>query len=155
MQILTQKTMSLFDTIQNDVKEAMKAKDTVRLTTLRSILAAFKNAKVAGNGEPTEEDYMTLIQKQAKQRKESIAQFDAAGRDDLSANEKAELAIIEAYLPEMMSKEEVIAVAKETMEELGISEKSDMGKLMGALMGKLKGKADGGMVKDVAGELLS
>ena len=141
--------MSILERIQQDLKEAMKAKDSTHLATVRSILAAFKNAQVAGTGEPTESDYMALVKKQAKQRKESITQFEAAGREDLASKEREELQIIEAYLPTLLSAEEITHIITQRKAELGIQERSDMGKLMGALMKELKDTADGGLVKQL------
>lgn len=147
--------MSLFDRIQNDLKESMKAKDQVRTGTLRSILAVFKNAKVAGTGEPTEDDYVAMVKKQAKQRKESIAQFEEHGRDDLAATEKEELVIIEEYLPEEMSAEQIKEIVVAKQQELGVVDKGGMGQLMGAVMKEVGGNADGALVKSVVESVLN
>lgn len=146
--------MSLFSTIQDDIKNAMRAKDQRKLATLRSILAAFKNAQVAGTGEPTEEDYMSIVKKQAKQRKESIKQFEEGGREDLAAVEKEELALIETYLPAQLSKEEITAKVTALKTSMGIEDRSQMGQLMGAAMKELGSEADGAVVKDVVTALL-
>lgn len=143
--------MSLHTDIKEELKDALRQKDEVRLRTIRNILTSCTNELVASGKTPQDEvgDDMTLavITRLAKQRRESIEQFKNGGRDDLAQNESNELEILERYLPEMMSEEEVSAVVQRKKEELGVAEKSDMGKLMGAVMGELKGKADGTVVK--------
>lgn len=151
--------MALHEDIKGELKEALRAKEKVRLRTVRGMLTAFTNELVASGKTPQDilDDHAALavIKRLAKQRKESIAQFDDAGRDDLSAVEKEELAILETYLPQMMSQEEIEPLAKAKMEELGITDKSKMGQLIGGLMKDLGGKADGGDVKTVVEKLLS
>jgi len=150
--------MSLHKDIKESLKDAMKAKDEVKLRTVRSMLTAFTNELVATGKTPQDElddaGVLTVIKRLAKQRKESIVQFEAAGRNDLSDPEKAELVVLESYLPQMMSREEIlpIAVAKQT--ELGVTDKSKIGILIGAVMKEAAGKADGGDVKAVVEELL-
>ena len=150
--------MSLVDQIKDEIKEAMKAKDSDKLTTLRSIASAFTNELVATGKTPqdevTDELAMTVLKKQAKQRKDSIEQFTTGGRDDLVENEVKELAVIEKYLPETMSKDDIRVVAEKKKEEMGVTDKSGMGQLMGAIMGELKEKeVDGGDVKAVVDSL--
>lgn len=139
------------------MKNAMKARDEVRLSVLRGLLAACTNELVAKGKKPTDElsedDVMALIRRGAKQRKDSIEQFQKGGRPDLAEKEKAELAILEGMLPAQMSREEIEAAAKAKAAELDISEKSKSNQLMGALMKDLKGKADGGLVKEVVDSL--
>lgn len=151
--------MSLHTQIKGELKAAMKAKDDAKLRTVRSMLTAFTNELVATGRKPQEEladeDALAVIKRLAKQRKESIVQFDAAGRTELSETEQEELAILESYLPKMMSKEEILPIAEAKKQELGITDKSKMGALMGALMKELQGKADGGDVKEVVAELFS
>ncbi len=142
---------------QNDLREAMKdamrAKDSVRLSVIRGIITMVTNEMVAKGGKPTdilpEEDIMALVRRASKQRKDSITQFEAGGRADLAENEKAELAILESMLPAQMSAEEVKNVAEAKAAELGITDKTKANQLMGALMKDLKGKADGTVVKKV------
>ena len=135
----------------------MKAKDEVRLRTIRSLLTAFTNELVATNKTPQDrlddESALAVIKRQVKQRKDSIEQYTAAGRAELAEPEQEELAILESYLPQMMSRTEIEPVAKAKQAELGITEKSQMGKLIGAVMQELKGKADGGDVKAVVESL--
>jgi len=142
------------DQLQSDLKDAMKARDEARVSTLRLIISALKNEQIAKKGDLAESDELTVLSKQAKQRKDSIAQYEKGGRDDLVAQESKELEIIQTYLPAQMSDDEVKALVQEKMGALGVTDKSGVGKLMGALMGDLKGKADGAVVKRVVQELL-
>ena len=145
--------MTLHESIKGELKEAMKAKEAVRLRVVRSLLTAFMNELVATSRTPqdmlTDEEVMAVIKRAAKQRKESITQYEAADRTDLSAPEKEELLILEDYLPQMMSVEEIKPIAEAKKAELGIDDKSKMGMLVGAVMKELAGKADGGDVKSV------
>ncbi len=151
--------MTIHQSIKAGIPDAMRAKDAVRLQTLRSLSSAMTNEVVAKKRKPdeflTDEEALTVIKRAANQRKDSIHQFDAAGRDDLSAPEKLELAIIEEMLPELMSREEIEAIVKVKMEETGVSSKAEAGKFTGALMQELKGKAEGSLVKEVVDSLLS
>lgn len=151
--------MSLHEDIKSSLKESMKAKDEVKLRTVRSMLTAFTNELVATGKTPQDtledEAVLGVIKRLAKQRKESIVQFEAAGRQELADPEKEELEILESYLPQMMSQEEIEPIAKAKLEELGISEKSQIGQAIGAVMKELAGKADGGDVKVVVEKLLS
>ena len=145
--------MSLQESIRNELKVAMKAKDAVRLRTVRSLLTAFTNELVATGKTPQDtlddKDVLVVIRRQAKQRKESITQYEAAGRQELADPEKEELAVLESYLPQMMSVEEITPIVEAKKAELGIEDKSKMGMLVGAVMKELAGKADGGDVKTV------
>jgi uncharacterized protein YqeY len=151
--------MSIKQTIEADLKEAMKAKDEIKLTVLRGIKSGFTNELVASGKTPQDEINdelaMNVVKRAAKQRKDAIEQFENGGRPELAENEKKELEIIEAYLPEMMSEEKVREIVKAKISELGISDKSGMGQLMGAVMSETKGQADGGFVKKVVDEELS
>lgn len=135
----------------------MKAKDEVRLRTVRSILTAITNELVATGKKPQDmlddAGFLGVVKRLAKQRKESIVQFEAAGRTDLSEPEKAELVILEAYLPTLMSQEAIRPIAEAKKAELGVTDKSGMGKLIGAITRELAGKADGGDVKAVVESL--
>ena len=136
----------------------MKAKDEVRLRTIRGVLSAFTNELVAQKRRPTEilsdEDALNVIRRAVKQRKDSIEQFTAGGRNDLAEGESAELAILEQFLPQMMGREEIKVVVEKKMSELGITSKADAGKLTGTVMKDLKGLADGADVKSVIDSLL-
>ncbi len=150
--------MSLHSDIKGELKEALKAKDEVRLRTVRGMLTAFTNELVATGKKPQDElddtAVLGVIKRLAKQRKESIVQFDAAGRQDLSDPEKAELVVLEGYLPQLMSQEEIEPIAKAKLAEMGVTDKSKIGVAIGALMKELGGKADGGDVKAVVEKLL-
>lgn len=149
----------IHETIKAGIPDAMRAKDEVRLRTLRSLVTAMTNEVVAKKRKPdeflTDEEAVTVLKRAASQRKDSIDQFEKAGRAELAVPEKAELVVIEAYLPVMMPREEIETIAKAKMAEMGVSSKADAGKFIGALMKDLKGKADGGNVKAVVDSLLS
>lgn len=151
--------MSKHVDIKNQMKEAMLAKDTVRVGVLRGLIAAFTNECVVLKRKPdaelSDEEVLTVIQRQAKQRKDSIEQFEKGGRPELAADEKAELTILEEYLPAQMNREEIVEAVKAKMTELGISTKADQNKLIGPLMKDLKGRADGKVVQEVVSALLS
>lgn len=149
----------LKERLQADLKEAMKARDEVRLRTVRSLRAAVMAREIelrtGGTGDIPESEALAVVQKQAKQRRDSIEQFEAAGREDLKAVEVAELAVIETYLPEQLSEEEVRKVVEEIVGESGAASMKDMGKVMGPSMAKLKGLADGKLVQEVVKKVLS
>jgi hypothetical protein len=145
---------------------AMKAKEPIKLSVMRSLIAACTNELIAkgrgGSGILTEDEVLSVIMKASKQRKDSIEQFEAGGRPELAESEKAELAVLTTLLPAQMSKTEVEAAAKAKAAELGINlsalleaGKSGANQLMSALMKDLKGKADGAMVKEVVDSLLA
>ena len=151
--------MAIHETLKKSIPDALRAHDEVRLRTLRSLVTAMTNEVVAKKRKPDEylndDEAFTVLKRAASQRKDSIEQFAKASRNDLAEPEKAELAIIESYLPQMMSREEIMPIAKAKMIELNLSPSADAGKLIGALMRDLKGKADGGDVKAVVDNLLS
>lgn len=135
----------------------MKAREEVRLRTIRSMLTAFTNEAVASGGTPqtilNDEQVLAVIKRLAKQRKESIVQYEAANRPELAAPEKDELVVLESYLPQMMSLDEIRPIAEAKKAELGIEDKSKMGMLMGAIIKELAGQADGADVKSVVESL--
>lgn len=139
--------------IRNQIKEAMLAKETLRLSVLRGILTALVNELIAKGLKPQDElpdaDTLVVIKRLAKQRKDSIDQYEKGGRPDLAASEKEELAILETYLPTMMPKDEIHKIAERKKSELGITDKAKMGMLMGAIIKELAGRADGADVKAV------
>lgn len=149
--------MTITSTIKENIKDAMRAKDAVRLSVLRGISAAFTNELVAKGRKPDEElsddDAMTVIMREAKKRKDSIEQFSAAGRTDLSESEQAELAIIEGYLPAQMTREEIETAVKAKKESLGITDPAQKGQFVGMVMKDLKGKADGKIVQEVVNSM--
>ena len=151
--------MALHEDIKASLKEAMKAKEEVKLRVIRSLLTAFMNELVATKRTPqdtlTDEEVLAVIKRQAKQREDSIAQYESAGREDLVQAEQEELAVLETYLPQLMSQEEIRPIAQAKQEALGITDKSKMGVLIGAIMKELSGKANGADVKEVVESLLS
>lgn len=148
--------MSLKDKINNDLKEAMKAKDKIRLETIRSIRALILEFEKSGSGKDiTEEDEIKMLTGAAKKRKEAIEQFENAGRTELAEKEKAELLVIQEYLPKQLSEEEVEAEIRKIAEEVGAKVKSDFPKLMPASIKALKGKADGKIIKTIVDKILS
>ena len=151
--------MDLHTQIKEELKTAMKAHDAIKLRTVRSMLTAFTNELVATNRTPQsmlpDADVLGVIKRLAKQRKESITQYDAAGRTDLSTPEKEELVVLESYLPTLMSRDAIRPMVEAKIAELGFTDKSKMGMLIGALMKELAGKADGADVKAVVEEILA
>jgi uncharacterized protein len=149
--------MSLFDQVSEDIKAAMKAHDKVRLEALRGVKKEFLEAKTAkGAGdELTDEAAIKIIQKMVKQRKESAAIFIEQNRQDLADNELAEAAAIETYLPAQMSDEELTAVVKEIIAEVGATSAKEMGKVMGVASKRLAGKAEGKAISDKVKSLLA
>ncbi len=145
--------------IKEEIKNAMRAKDELRKEVLRGILAAFVNELVATRRTPQEmledEGAHTVLKRLVKQRKDSTEQFEKGGRPELAKKEQLELIIIEEFLPQMMSREEIRTIATAKKAELGVVDKSAIGKFIGAVMKECKGKADGNDVKAVAEELLS
>jgi uncharacterized protein YqeY len=138
--------MSLKLRITDDMKAAMRAKETARLGTIRLLLAAIKQREVDERIELDDAAVSSIVEKLIKQRKDSISQFQAAGRDDLVAAEQAELAVLQAYLPEQLSAAEVEAAVVAAIAESGASSAKDMGKVMGLLKPRLAGRADMGQV---------
>jgi len=147
----------LHEQIKNGIKEAMMAKDTLRLKAFRAMSAAFTNELVAKSRKPQEmlkdEEAIAVIARLAKQRNDSINQFRKGGREDLVKEEEAELAILETYLPKMMDKSEVEKIVQAKKGELGITDATKRGVLMSAVMKDLKGKVDGNLVKEVVDSL--
>ena len=141
------------------MQDAMRAKDAVKLTTLRGLLAGFTNELVAQKKKPDEavDDDMaiTVIRRGVKQRKDAMEQFTKGGRSELADNEKTECTILEAYLPQMMGRDEIRKVAEVKKIELGVTDKTKLGQLTGAIMKESKGKADGADVKAVVDELFA
>src|SRR5216117_3273396 len=138
--------MSLQKRIDEDLKDAMRAKDAARLSVLRLLKAALKNAtieKVGADGELDDADAIAVIRKQVKQRQDSIESFEKGGRPELAAKEKEELSILQSYLPQAMSADEISKVVQETITEVGASSKAQMGAVMKALQAKVAGRADG------------
>jgi len=149
--------MTLHQSIKGGIKEAMLKKDSVRLGVLRGLTAAFTNELVAKSRMPsdelTDEEALAVIKRAVKQRKDSIDQFMKGGREDLAKDEKAELVVLETFLPATMSKDEIRRVAEAKKAELGIADASKLGQFIGTVMKELKGKAAGADVKEVVESL--
>ena len=147
---------SLRERLRDDLKTAMRARDAVRRDTIRLVEAAVKNAEIEKRGaELSDQDVQAILQRQVKQRQDSIEQYEQADRSDLADIERAEIAVIEAYLPQQMSREQIETAARAAIDQLGATGPSDRGKVMGRLMSELRGKADGATVNAVVSDLLS
>ena len=140
--------MSLKETLNNDIKTAMKAKDKETLSVLRMIKTAVQAAEIDKKEELNAEEELTILAREAKQRRESLTEFVKAGRDELVAKTEAEIDIVERYLPKQLSVEEVKEVIATVAEKIGATTQKEFGKLMGAVMQELKGKADGNVIKE-------
>ena len=148
--------MSLETKIMEQMKDAMRAKDEAALRTLRAIKAAILLEKTSGSGtEISEADELKMLQKMAKQRKDSLEIFTQQNREDLAAKEQEELTIIEKFLPQQLSPEELQTILKNIITEVGASSPADMGKVMGAATKQLAGKADGKMISETVKQLLA
>ncbi|MBI2621324.1 MAG: GatB/YqeY domain-containing protein [Candidatus Levybacteria bacterium] len=144
--------------LQEELKQSMMARDELRTSVLRLLLSAVNYYEIQKGGAgyvASEEDVLSVIQKEAKQRKDSIEEFKKAGRQELVDKEQSELKILEGFLPEQMSEEDVRNIVEQTISETGASTMGDMGKVMGVLGAKLKGKSDMGMVSGIVRSKLS
>jgi len=146
--------MSLKRELQEDLKEAMKSKNNVKLEVVRSVLTGVKNLEVQKMREAEDEDVLQVIKQEVKKRKEAIEMYEKAGRTDLLEQEKAELSVLETYLPPLMSAEEIRQAVKRQIERVQPSSVKERGKIMGLLMQELKGKADGNLVSSILDEEL-
>lgn len=141
--------MALIDTLNADVKVAMKGGDKVRLSTVRMLIAAIRNERIALGADLSADQELQLLATQAKRCRESITLYTQGEREDLAAQEAAELVVIEGYLPEQLTEDDVRAMVVEIMAATGAESMRDMGKVMGQLMPKLKGRFDGKLAKGV------
>ena len=147
--------MPLVDEIQKDMYKAMKEKEKERINALRNIIGKLKYRHIDKGDKLTEQEEIKVIQSLAKQRRESIEMYKQGGRNDLVETETKELSIIEEYLPQAMSEEEVRRLVRETVKETGAESMSDLGKVMPLVMKKGAGKVDGKIAQDILRELLS
>lgn len=147
--------MNLRDQLNDDLKEAMKSKDKVRTQTLRGLKSAIKYAEIESGSELDDSGLIAVIAKEAKQRRDSITEFDKGGRTDLVEKEAAELAILEGYLPAQLSEDEIRRKAQAVISELGVTDVKGMGQVMKRLMADLKGQADGKVVNQIVRQLLN
>ena len=147
--------MSIDDTLQEDIKLAMKAGDKNKVETLRTLRAQIKDERIAKGQELDDQDMIKVLLNAAKKRKEAIEFYLKAKRNDLIERESFQLEIIQAYLPEQLSEQEIKKIIENTIKELNITSEKDFGRLMGLVMQKVKGKADGKIVQQLAKEALS
>ncbi|KMM37627.1 GatB/YqeY domain-containing protein [Guptibacillus hwajinpoensis] len=147
--------MSLNDRLTADMKVAMKNKEKNKLSVIRMVKSSIQNESIKLGHDLTEEEELTVLTREVKQRKDSLLEFEKAGRSDLVQNLDEELSILSVYLPKQLSEEEVEQIVQEVISETGASSKKDMGKVMGALMPRVKGKADGGLVNRIVQKNLS
>lgn len=144
--------------LKEELKQAMLAKDTEKTSALRMVISALGYYEIQKGGagyEATEEDVLAVLQKEAKQHKDSIEQFKAGGRDELVAKEEKELHMLEAYLPAQMGEEEIKKLVDDAVQKSGAASPADIGKVMGVLMPQVKGKADGGLVSKLVRDALN
>ncbi|MDR0921520.1 MAG: GatB/YqeY domain-containing protein [Lactobacillales bacterium] len=147
--------MSMLSTLNADMKTAMKAKDKESLQVIRMLKAALQNEQIKVNHDLTEDEELTVLSREMKQRRDSLTEFENAGRDDLAEKAKVEITIVGRYLPAQLSEEEVRSIITEAIAITGATSKADFGKVMGAVMPKVKGVADGNVVNSIVKELLS
>ncbi|OSX55072.1 GatB/YqeY domain-containing protein [Anoxybacillus ayderensis] len=147
--------MSLLERLNNDMKQAMKNKEKDKLSVIRMVKSALQNEAIKLGKTLTEDEELTVLSRELKQRKDSLQEFEKAGRTDLVNKVKEEITVLELYMPKQLSEEELVQIVKETIAEVGASSKADMGKVMGAIMPKVKGKADGSLVNKLVQQHLS
>ncbi|MGC2424484.1 MAG: GatB/YqeY domain-containing protein [Nitrospirota bacterium] len=146
--------MTLKERLNADMKEALKAHDAARLSTIRMVISAVRNKEIDSRKDMDDEGVLSVLSTSAKQRRESIEQYEKAGRQDLVDKEKAELEVIISYMPQQMGREEIQTLVKDAVAESGAKGPGDMGKVMKVLMPKVKGRADGKLVNEVVKEAL-
>ncbi|WKB36903.1 GatB/YqeY domain-containing protein [Terrilactibacillus sp. S3-3] len=138
--------MSLVDRLNQDMKQAMKAKDKVRLSVIRMIKTSLQNESIKHGKELSEDEALTVLTRELKQRKDSLQEFERAGRQVIIDSVQEEIAIVNSYMPEQLSADELQTLIDETISEVGAKTKADMGKVMKAIMPKVKGRADGSQI---------
>ncbi|RWR15160.1 GatB/YqeY domain-containing protein [Siminovitchia fortis] len=148
--------MSLLDRLNEDMKQAMKSKEKEKLSVIRMLKASLQNEAIKqGHKQLSEDEELTVLSREVKQRKDSLHEFEKAGREDLAQKIREELEFVSNYMPEQLSEEEVEELVRKAIADTGASTKADMGKVMGALMPKVKGKADGALVSRLVQRHLS
>ena len=147
--------MSIKDTLTNDMKEAMKAKEKDRLAVILMVRGAIKQIEIDSKKELYDEAVIGVISKEVKMRKDSVEEFKKGGREDLVAKTEAEIAVLMPYLPQQLSEDEIRSLVQAAVEQVGASSPKDMGKVMGVLMPKVKGRADGKLVNTIVKEALN
>ncbi|MED3842231.1 GatB/YqeY domain-containing protein [Geobacillus stearothermophilus] len=148
--------MSLLDRLNDDMKQAMKNKEKEKLSVLRMLKAALQNEAIKlGKSPLSEDEELTVLSRELKQRKDSLREFENAGRSDLVGKVKTEIDIVQSYMPKPLTEDELRELIEQTIKEVGASSKADMGKVMSAIMPKVKGKADGSLVNKLVQQQLS
>ena len=146
--------MSLLNLLNDDIKTAMKTKDKETLSVLRMLKAAIQNEQIKSGRDLNGEEELTVLSREMKQRRDSLSEFEKAGRDDLADKAKNEITIVEKYMPKQLSEEEIQAIVQEAVSETGVTSPSGFGIVMGAVMPKVKGKADGTLVNAIVKQTL-
>ncbi|MBD0379104.1 GatB/YqeY domain-containing protein [Paenibacillus sedimenti] len=146
--------MSLSERLNEDMKQAMKSQDKFKLSVIRMVRSTIKNSEIDLKRTLDDNEVLDVLTREIKQRKDSLQEFEKAGRDDLADNLKAELVILAEYMPQQLSEEEVKAIVQQTIQQVGASSKADMGKVMTALMPQVKGRADGKLINQLVQQQL-
>ncbi|WP_078552773.1 GatB/YqeY domain-containing protein [Bacillus alkalicellulosilyticus] len=147
--------MTLLERLTQDMKAAMKNKEKQKLSVIRMVKSSLQYEEIKLGHELSEDDVLTVLNRELKQRKDSLHEFEKANRDDLASKLREEIEILEQYMPEQLSEEELLEIVKATVSEVGATSKADFGKVMGAIMPKVKGKADGNVVNKFVQQQLS
>ncbi len=147
--------MNLSERLNEDMKQLMKSGDKFALGVVRMLRSSVKNAEIDQRKTLSDEEVLDILSREVKQRKDALQEFEKAGRDDLADQNKAEIEVIQRYMPQPLTEEELEAIVRETVSETGASSKGDMGKVMSALMPKVKGRADGKALNQIVQRLLS
>ena len=146
--------MSLLTTFNDDIKTAMKSKDKDTLSVLRMLKAAIQNEQIKAGRDLDGEEELTVLSREMKQRRDSLSEFEKAGRDDLADKVKIEITIVETYMPKQLSEEEIRQIVQKAIDQTGAASPKEFGKVMSAVMPEVKGKADGNQVNAIVKELL-
>ncbi|MFT8317550.1 MAG: GatB/YqeY domain-containing protein [Sporolactobacillus sp.] len=147
--------MSLIDRLNTDMKEAMKAREKARLSVIRMLKASLHNESIKIGNPLSDDEALAVLTRELKQRKDSLQEFENAGRQDLVDEVSVEIAIVQSYMPEQLSEDELQSIVDETISEVGAASKADIGKVMKAIMPKVKGRADGGLINRLVRSKLS
>ncbi|NGQ94121.1 GatB/YqeY domain-containing protein [Brevibacillus sp. SYP-B805] len=146
--------MSVIERLNQDMKQAMKDKATLKLSVIRMVKAAIANEEIKKGGALSEDEELTILTRELKQRRESLHEFEKAGREDLASKTREEIEVLNAYLPAQLSEDEVRQIVRDAIAATGAVSRKEMGKVMGAIMPKVKGKADGSLVQRIVSEEL-
>lgn len=146
--------MSVMERLNQDMKQAMKDKAALKLSVIRMVKAALKNEEINQGRPLSDDEELTILTRELKQRRESLHEFEKAGRDELASKTREEIDVLSAYLPAQLSEEEIRAIVREAIAATNASSKKEMGKVMGAIMPKVKGRADGTLVQKIVSEEL-